>query len=195
LSGVCLASYGLTVSIAAVDWSMSLAAPWASTAFPAQFALTQLTSALAVLAILRPAGSFQETSTLAQLLLACVLGVTYFGFMQFLVIWSGNLPDKVTWYVARDGAWRIVIAAAFLIGGALPFLLLLPARARVNASALRLAGGAVFVGVALLDMWQIGPGIGANWWLLPVAAAAIAALCVLASQSASTASAVSAHGA
>jgi hypothetical protein len=125
-----------------------------------------------------------------------VLGVTYFGFMQFLVIWSGNLPDKVAWYVTRDGTWRIVIAAAFLIGAAMPFLLLLPARARTNASALRVAGGAVFVGVALLDMWQIGPGIDASWWLLPVAAVAIAALCVLASQSAPTHSARSArHGA
>jgi hypothetical protein len=195
-SSVCLALYGLSVSIAAVDWSMSLAAPWASTAFPAQFALTQLTSALAVLAILRPAGSSQETSTLAQLLLACVLGLTYFGFMQFLVIWSGNLPDKVTWYVTRGGAWRVVIAAAFVIGAALPFLLLLPTRARANAHALRLAGCAVFVGVALLDMWQIGPGIGASWWLLPIAAVAVAALCFLASRPASTSSAVSVqHGA
>lgn len=176
LSGICLAVYGLTVTIAAVDWSMSLAPRWTSTAFAALFALTQLTSALAILALWRPAGIASETSTLAQLLLACILGVTYLAFMQFLVIWSGNLPDKVAWYVERGSTWTSVVTAAFLGGAVLPFFLLLRARDRASSAILRLAGAATFVGILLLDIWQIGPGIGASWWVLPAVPATIGVL-------------------
>lgn len=167
LSGFCLALYGLSVSIAAVDWTMSLAPRWTSTAFAALFALTQLTSALAVVALIRAPGDPRETSTLAQLLLACILGVTYLGFMQFLVIWSGNLPDKVVWFVDRS-SWEPIILAAFSVGGLLPFVALLRARDRTNAARLRWMGAATLSGVALLDIWQIGPGSGAATWLLPI---------------------------
>ena len=44
-------------------------------------------------------------------MLAVTLGLTYIDFMAVLVIWYGNLPDKVDWFVAphRDHpgiGWR-----------------------------------------------------------------------------------------
>ena len=50
----------------------------------------------------------------------------YFDFSQFLIIWSGNLPEEITWYLARTrGGWQWVALALVLFHFALPFVLLL----------------------------------------------------------------------
>ena len=36
-----------------------------------------------------------------KLLLAFVMLWTYFSFSQYLIIWSGNLPEEITFYLAR----------------------------------------------------------------------------------------------
>jgi len=63
---------------------------------------------------------------LGNLLLAFVMVFTYFGFSQFLIIWSGNLPSEITWYVRRlNGGWQwlaLVVALFHFIG---PFFTLL----------------------------------------------------------------------
>ena len=37
----------------------------------------------------------------------------YFSFSQFLIIWSGNLPEEIPWYIHRlQSGWRFVGAGA-----------------------------------------------------------------------------------
>src|SRR5918994_6034167 len=131
-----LLAYVLTMTFASVDWVMSLDPHWYSTIFGlltvagqglAAFALT-----IAVLAAIFPSGALGEYVTarhfhdLGKLLLAFVMLWAYLSFSQFLIIWSGNLPEEIPWYLKRmRGGWG-VIALALVVGHfALPFVLLL----------------------------------------------------------------------
>ena len=63
---------------------------------------------------------------IGKLTLAFVMLFAYFSFSQWLIIWSGNLPDEISWYLHRiRGGWGYVILAIVLLHFALPFALLL----------------------------------------------------------------------
>jgi hypothetical protein len=136
LSGGGLLVYGLTVTFASFDWLMSLDPHWYSTIYGVLLmggqgltALAFLIVALAWLSRRQPLdaivvpGHFHD---LANLMLAFVMLWAYFSFSQYLIIWSGNLPEEITWYVNRqhDG-WRFVGPGLIVFHFAVPFLLLL----------------------------------------------------------------------
>ena len=50
---------------------------------------------------------------LGKLMLAFVMLWAYFSFSQFLIIWSGNLPEEIPFYLERlHGGWQYVVARA-----------------------------------------------------------------------------------
>jgi hypothetical protein len=60
------------------------------------------------------------------LMFANVMLFAYFAFSQWLIIWAGNLPDEIPWYVERlRGGWQYVALTLVLGHFALPFALLL----------------------------------------------------------------------
>jgi hypothetical protein len=63
---------------------------------------------------------------LGNLLLAFLMVNAYFAFSQFLIIWSGNLPSEISWYLRRlGGAWQWLALSIVALHFALPFLMLL----------------------------------------------------------------------
>jgi len=47
-------------------------------------------------------------------------------FSQFLIVWAGNLPDEITWYLPRlKSGWQWIASALIVFHFALPMLLLL----------------------------------------------------------------------
>src|SRR5260370_20542641 len=76
----------------------------------------------------RPLSAVANADTLhdlGKLMLAFIMVWAYFSFSQFLIIWSGNLPEEIPWYLRRfQGGWRVV--GLFLVGfpfaGPLPLL-------------------------------------------------------------------------
>ena len=63
---------------------------------------------------------------IGKLTLAFVMLFAYFSFSQWLIIWSGNLPDEISWYLQRiRGYWGYIILAIVLFHFALPFAMLL----------------------------------------------------------------------
>lgn len=136
LSGPGLVLFGLTVTFAAVDWVMSLEPHWFSTIFGlllmASWGLSAFAFVVIVAAMLvrrEPmSGVFQPVHfhDYGKLLLAFVMVYAYFAFSQFLIIWSGNLPEEIPWYLRRlRGGWQYVGLALVLFNFALPFVLLL----------------------------------------------------------------------
>jgi hypothetical protein len=101
----------------------------------------------------------------------------YFSFSQYLIIWSGNLPHEITWYVHRlDTSWRFVGVGLIVCHFAIPFALLLSRAVKRHATGI--VGVAVVVVIArLVDLWWlIAPelhreGISLSWLdvLLPIA--------------------------
>jgi hypothetical protein len=136
LSGPGLVAYTLTITFASIDWIMSLEPHWFSTIFGVHFlgghALSAFAFAILVAGLLareEPLSRIIRPShfhDLGNLLLAFVMLWAYFSFSQWLIIWSGNLPEEVTWYVHRTrGGWQWVAAALIVFHFASPFILLL----------------------------------------------------------------------
>jgi hypothetical protein len=139
LSGGGLLAYGLTITFASFDWLMSLEPHWFSTIYGVLILGGQGLSALAFLIIVlvwlsrRPpldrivaASHFHD---LGNLMLAFVMLWAYFSFSQYLIIWSGNLPAEIGWYLHRlQTGWRAVGLALILFHFAAPFVVLLSRR-------------------------------------------------------------------
>jgi hypothetical protein len=69
----------------------------------------------------------QPMSDLGTLLGAFLMIWAYLSFMQFLIIWMGQLPEENTWYAKRmmTVPWRSVAIALIVLHFAVPFGLLM----------------------------------------------------------------------
>jgi hypothetical protein len=168
LSGPGLILVGGTVTFASIDWLMSLDPHWFSTIFGILVLGGQGLSAMAfvitVMFLLSNHKPMSDVLTpkhfhdLGKLLLAFVMLWAYFSFSQFLIIWSGNLPEEITWYLGRlSGSWKAIAGLLILLHFALPFLLLLPRSFNRNARLLSLVAWLILV-MRYIDLfWLIGP--------------------------------------
>ncbi len=176
-SGPGLVIYGLTMTVAAVDWLMSLEPDFASTIFGVIVTTSQMLPALglaiAVATWMEPGrrteggtqkaeeGSAQGEEVwndLGNMLLTFVMLWTYMMFAQLLLVWSGNLPEEISWYLHRcEGGWQWidVLLAGFYF--ALPFLLLLWRDVKRRPERLRLVALAVVVMSFVHEFWLVAP--------------------------------------
>nr|WP_166174799.1 hypothetical protein [Altererythrobacter segetis] len=163
----------LADNFVATDWLMTLDPKFASSAFGAQVIVFDVCAGLAAMILLRlAAGKPRHTGVLGGLLLTLLLLWAYFQFMPFLIVWSGNLPDGVGWYLARRGSgWVAAIVAASVLGGVPMFALLAP-QARRSPRGLGLCAAAVLAGKAIEFAWLALPGrsgLAVLAWLLALA--------------------------
>ena len=93
----------------------------------------------------------------------------YFAFSQYLIIWSGNLPEEIPWYLRRlEHGWALMAVIIAILQFALPFLLLLSRDLKRSAGALGVLA-AVIVCVRFADLfWLVVPeferaGIRIHW--------------------------------
>jgi hypothetical protein len=158
----------ITVTFASVDWVMSLEPEWFSTIFGlltiAGYGLTGLAFTIIVLAAIdrdRPAASLltpRHFHDFGKLLLAFTMLWAYLSFSQFLIIWSGNLPEEIPWYIERiRGSWGAVAILLVVCHFFVPFALLLSADLKKRSSLLQKV--AVFILVMrLVDLiWYVAP--------------------------------------
>ncbi len=167
-SGPTMVFYVLTVSFAAIDWVMTLDPHWYSTMwgllFTAGWALSCFCFSVALLAVLSDKAPMNRILNsrhfhdIGKLILALVMVWAYFNFSQFLIIWSGNLPEETKWYLARwKGTWSIISVSLIVLHFAFPFLVLLSRDIKRNAKWLAML--AIFILILrLTDMYfLIGP--------------------------------------
>ncbi|MBK7977380.1 MAG: hypothetical protein IPK07_30335 [Deltaproteobacteria bacterium] len=165
--GLCL--FILSVAFAAIDWVMSLEPHWFSTIFGLMWLISLVLTAhsftIAVLYFLtqrgRPMGVLvnkHHFHDLAKLLFAFVMVWAYFSFSQYLIIWSGNLPEEITWYVTRlSHGWEWFGVSLLVFQFAVPFLLLMPRSFNFNASLVLKIAGLILV-MRLVDLfWMTAP--------------------------------------
>ena len=168
LAGPGLVFWGFSITFMAIDWVLSLNPHWFSTIFGMLFMAGQALSSLAFLIALlvllsyrRPMSAIltpRHLHDLGKLLLALVMVWAYFSFSQFLIIWAGNLPNEIPWYMARmRGGWQFVGLGLVVFHFALPFALLLSRDLKRNFKLL--AGIAIFVlFMRLVDLyWLVAP--------------------------------------
>src|SRR5438876_6032123 len=168
LSAGGLVAYGLTITFASFDWLMSLEPHWFSTIYGVLILGGQGLSAMAFLIavlvwlsrrppldrIIVPA-HFHD---LGNLLLAFVMLWAYFSFSQYLIIWAGNLPAEIAWYMHRlHTGWRLIGISLIVFHFAMPFCLLLSRRVKREAGILVVVVVGILI-VRLVDLfWLIAP--------------------------------------
>ncbi len=99
-----------------------------------------------------------EQHDLGKLAFAFVMLNIYLTFAEFLIIWSGNVPDEIPWYLNRiHGGWWYICTADFCCHWLIPFCLLLSRD--LKRSKKRMTALCCFMIFArLLDMfWLIEP--------------------------------------
>src|SRR6266436_2009985 len=147
LAGPGIILYAFAMTFAAIDWVMSLSPHWASTIYGFLFIAGQLISSMAfmiaVVVLLARTEPFSNVlqkrhlHDLAKLLLAFVMLWAYFGFSQLLIIWSGNLPEEISFYRTRlYGGWGVVAVLVLIFHFFVPFFFLLPRDVKRSAKLL-----------------------------------------------------------
>jgi len=184
LAGPGLLFWGFTVTFMSIDWVLSVDPKWFSTIFGLLFiasqGLTSMAFLIALMVLLYYRKPMSEILTqrhlhdLGKFLLALVMVWAYFSFSQFLIIWAGNLPEEIPWYIVRlNNGWEFVGLLLVVGHFALPFALLLSRDLKRNFKFL--AGVAVFIlFMRLVDLyWLVTPtfrkeGFGLHWLDLTV---------------------------
>ena len=171
LSGGGLVIYALTIFFMSIDWMMSVDPYWYSTIYGILFmggqGLSAMAFTIAVVVLLARTAPMSKIvgpnhlHDMGKLLLAFVMLWAYFQFSQFLIIWSGNLPEEIPWYLIRmKGAWGWVSVLLIVGHFALPYLLLL------NRDLKRTGGTVATIAVLIIAMrfvdlfWLLGPEHG-----------------------------------
>jgi hypothetical protein len=106
---------------------------------------------------------------LGNILLAFVMFWTYVAFSQFLIIYSGNQPHEIGWYLHRiAGSWKWLAAFIALFHFFIPFFVLLFRSVKKNIRTLATVAVLIFIVHALEVFWIIAPtfytgGIKIHW--------------------------------
>jgi hypothetical protein len=190
LSGGGLILYAITVTFASFDWMMSRDPHWFSTIYGALVmggqGLVTLAFQIIMLVYLSRRKPMSEALTttylhdLANLMFAFTVLWAYFSFSQYLIIWSGNLPEEIEWYLHRlHGGWQAIGIALVVVHFAAPFFLLLMRGIKRNPALVTKVAMLLIV-ARLLDLfWLIAPethheGVVFSWMDLVIPAALFA---------------------
>jgi hypothetical protein len=160
VSGPGLILYGFTISFAAIDWVMSLDPSWISTIFGLILLIGEVLSAMCFAVIVerilvdyKPMSEMLKPDFVhdhGKWMLAFTMVWAYFNFSQWLIIWAGNLPSEITFYLKRlNGGWGSIGLMLVLLHFVIPFAMLLSRPFKRNIRKL------VWVAVLLLLMGYV----------------------------------------
>ena len=160
LGGAGIVFYFFAMSFAGIDWVMSLQPAWPSTIWAMNLLVGQGILALSLGIIMATLlVKFEPMDTLmtevmfhdnGKLLFAFVMLWAYTAFSQWLVIWSGNLPDEISFFLDRlRGGWQFASLFLVLFHCCVPFAMLLSASLKKNPAQL---------------IWVAGWMVVMRWW-------------------------------
>jgi hypothetical protein len=171
LSGAGIVIFVFSMTLAAVDWLMSLSPHWFSTIYGLLVivgqALMALSLCVAVFVLMAGYAPLKHLITkrhlhdLGKLMLALTMLWAYLSFSQLILIWSGNLPEEVSYYIDRlNGGWEYIGAGLLMFHFAFPFLMLLSQKLKKNPRTIaKIAIYIIFV--RLVDIiWLVEPNFG-----------------------------------
>ena len=165
VAGPALILHILAVSFFAVDVLMSLNPHWFSTIYGLYLLGGQAVSGMAFLILVALFLSRREPMSRVlkathvhdwgKLLLAFMMLWSYFAFSQFIIIWSGDLPEEIGFYKDRFvGGWGAVALGLVLFHFAVPFLLLLSRDLKRDVKKLSVVAALLLV-MRWVDIWWL----------------------------------------
>jgi hypothetical protein len=172
LSGIALILLAFSASFASIDWLLSLLPTFWSSIFPMTAGAAWFNTGMAIVVltvvVAAPATGTHRNhiADLAQILLATTMFWFYTEFMQFLIIWEGDLKSEIEWYLHRS-EWLPALYVAIALGFFVPFLVLLWRPARRSRVVLAIVCFLMLVGHAAGKWWLVLPMFDAPppFWL------------------------------
>ncbi|CAN5571351.1 hypothetical protein BH10ACI4_BH10ACI4_13770 [soil metagenome] len=136
LSGIGILIYVILMTIIIIDWVMALDITWYSSVWGLKFLVGQGYGVLALgvltvilLSKIEPFKTILRTTEqhdLGKFMFAFVMLNMYLTFGEFLIMWSGNVPEEIPWYLDRiRGGWWYICSIDFVCHWLVPFCLLL----------------------------------------------------------------------
>jgi len=182
LSGVALILLAFSASFASIDWLLSLLPTFWSSIFPMTAGAAWFNTGMAVVVltvvVVTPAAPKRRShiADLAQIMLATTMFWFYVEFMQFLIIWEGDLKSEIDWYLHRS-EWLPALYVAIALGFFVPFLVLLWHPAKRSRVVLAIVCLLMLVGHAAGKWWLVLPMFDnpAPFWLDIAAVVALGA--------------------
>ncbi len=173
LSGIFIPVFAITITIAAVDWLMSLEPRWFSTIFGVYFFAGSVWASLAALTLivilLNERGylssrlnndHYYSLGTL-MFVFTCFWG--YIAFSQYMLIWYANLPEENFWFLNRwEGGWEYFSILLILVHFIIPFGALLSYPAKTNPKRLKFMSVWILLSHYLDLYWLAMPNLKIN---------------------------------
>ena len=172
----------ITFTFASIDWLMSIHPHWYSTIFSFKTFASAFyhgsTAVILIILLLHKAGyfSFLNKSHLHDFsryifMLSIIYG--YLWFMQFTIIWYGNIPEETIYYALRwEPQWKVLFFVDIILNFAIPFLVLMPRAPSRNKMIILIVAVIVLIGLWVELYIQILPAINKvnNFGLLEIGA-------------------------
>ena len=106
------------------------------------------------------ASSPERFGDLGSLLFTAIMFWIYAVFMQYLILWSGDLPHEVTWYTVHTrGAWLYIGLAVIACHFVIPYFSLLFRAVKRNPRRLGRIAGLLLATHAVDVYWMIMPTV------------------------------------
>ena len=148
LSAVFIPLFAITISVAAIDWLMSIEPHWFSTIFGVYFFAGTVIAALAAVTLatvllkekgyLHPAMTNDHLFSLGALLFAFVNFWGYIAFSQYMLIWYADLPEETFWFLQKwQGSWAIFSMGLIIIHFLVPYITLVSQPSKMDPKKLK----------------------------------------------------------
>jgi hypothetical protein len=173
LGGGGLVALVLSVSFASIDWGMSLNPHWFSTIYGVIYLVGAAMAVMALSIVLLARFAHDEPflhvvrkdtiHDLGKLLFAFNMLWAYTNLSQFLIIWSGNLPEEIPFYLARvNGAWGALGLFVVLFHFVVPYAILLSRDVKRSLRLLAPVAGWLVLMRLVDTYWMIGPDLAGH---------------------------------
>ncbi|HEY9045444.1 MAG TPA: quinol:cytochrome C oxidoreductase [Ohtaekwangia sp.] len=170
---VFLIFFGVSSSVSAWDWVMSIDTHWFSTMFGwyvfASWWVTGLATITLIVAHLKSAGYLKVVNSnhlhdLGKFCFAFSIFWTYIWFGQFLLIYYANIPEETVYFVERmkTSPYSWIFYLNLIVNFVLPFLLLMTRDAKRQLSTLKLVCPIIIIGHWFDFFNMVTPGVMKN---------------------------------
>lgn len=169
-SAAFLVVFGITVTITAVDWLMSLQPLWTSTIIGVYLFSEAAVGALAAVTLINlylkrrgrlPGITGDHFYNLGALLFGMACFWAYIAFSQMMLIWYGNLPKETVFYINRiGGGWQVINILLPAVHFIIPVFALLSRPAKMNERRLCWVSLLLLFSVLLSFYWFVFPVLG-----------------------------------
>lgn len=162
--------WALSVSWAGIDWLESIEPLFHSSIYgllSVSFCLLTGIAVALIAALGVKRSQTMQNAAYAGVFISVLLLWAYLHAMQYIIIWTGDLPDEVVWYIRRlEGGWAFALWGLFILQFVVPFFVLLSERARQSTGVLLWIAGLTLALRYLEAIVLALPPLHLNGWML-----------------------------